>query len=108
MTFFTQLGERFRAAAGVGSRFLSNAAGVGQRFVSTSRSVLKGLEATPVLGEALKAAPGYNTVQSGLNFLDKAAGAAKFGADVLAGKFGGLDPRMVSAAQKIKSDFEAK
>lgn len=98
------LGQKLKQASALGGRFLENAGAMGKKFVDTSQQVLRGLEATPVIGEAIRAIPGFNTVNSALRFGGKLADAASLAGTTLQGK-----TDLMSAgrrAQSLKSDFE--
>jgi hypothetical protein len=101
---FQALGQKLKQAGALGGRFLENAGAMGRKFVDTSQQVLRGLERVPVVGEAMRAIPGYNTVNSALRFGGKLADAATLAGSTLQGK-----TNLMTAgrkAQSLKSDFE--
>ena len=101
---FAALGQKLKQGAALGGKFLANAGALGRKFVDTSQQVLRGLERVPVIGEAMRAVPGYNTLNSAIRFGGKLSDAASLAGNTLQGK-----TDLISAgrkAQSLKSDFE--
>jgi hypothetical protein len=101
---FAALGQKLKQGAALGGKFLSSAGSLGRKFVDSSQAVLGGLEKVPIVGEAMRAVPGYNTLNSAIKFGGRLADAATLAGNTLQGK-----TDLVTAGRKaasLKSDFE--
>ena len=100
------IGQRLKNVLPTGARFLRNAAGIGRRVANTGREILDKVGEVPIIGEAVRAQPFYETAKEGLRTVGIGADYADRGAGVLDQVQKGDFNRAFKDAGDIKSDFE--
>ena len=97
---FAGLGAKLRNVASLGGKMLAGAGQFGRKAINTGQTILKSLEGVPVIGDAIKSLPFYNSVKSGLKLGGQIADVASLAGNTLSGQ-----NTIMQAAGKAQSCF---